>query len=480
MEIKILAMGVLLIMIGSTFMVSANINHNDDLENAANCSSIDVCSLGVDKKDTCTVGWELLTEGFGNDCNFATRGIDIYNDELYIGTDNFNQSKKIQFQDVMEFLRNGLKRRNFEGWEQLRYSLKSDGCEIWKYNDDTQELHQIVGNLPEADIESGFGNPMNSLASFIIEFKGKLYVGTDSNVLVGCDVWRYDGSTWELVVTGGFGDVCNDGAHSAKVYNDHLYVGTMNWNKSKTGFCQIWRSFDGENWTKVVDKGFRDLDTTKRTNNRYAWCMTVFNNELYVGTYNHPALLHHKGGQLWKTDDGVNWSKVELTGGDGFGESRNHGIRNMEVFENLLFVGVASMGPNGLEIWKYNGDIWIPEIGDDVPGVKFKPWHKRNDGFGDRSNDYPYSMTVTSDNKLWVGTVNAVKGAEIYRYNGLNWDQIVGDDEDSEAANGFGVSANVGVRSMIEYPIGSGNMFVGTATSFANPSVCQIWMRKGT
>lgn len=432
------------------------------------------------KESSLPVEWELLTEGFGNDCNFATRGACVYKNELYFGTDNFNNSKKISVGDVINYIKNGLKRRNFEGWAQWRYSLKSDGCEVWKYNDTTKEFSQLVGNLPEADIGAGFGNSMNSLASFVIEFKGDLYVGTDANVIMGCDVWRYDGNGWENVVSGGFGDLCNDGAHSAGVFQDHLYVGTMNWNKSKTGFCQVWRSPDGENWERVVDRGFRDFDTTERTNNRYAWCMAVYNDELYVGTYNHPALLDHKGGQLWKTHDGLNWEKMLLPNGDGFGESRNHGIRNMEEFNGLLYVGVASMGCNGLEIWNYDGDIWIPVIGDEVPGVRFKPWHIRNDGFGDRSNDYPYSMTVTSDNMLWVGTVNAAKGCELYRFDGLNWKQIVGDNEDSEATNGFGVSTNAGIRSLIEYPSGSGNLFVGTATSFATPSVCQIWVRKST
>ena len=426
----------------------------------------------------CAVEWELLSEGFGNINNFATRGICVYNNEVYIGTDSFNTSKPIKIQDIITFIQHALQKHTFESWAQYRYSLKSDGCEIWKYNDTSKELHQIVGNLPEANIGAGFGNTNNSLASFLIEFNGKLYVGTDSNVIMGCEVWRYDGVSWEQVVSGGFGDLSNDGAHSAYVFQDHLYIGTMNWDNTDNGFCQIWRSADGETWTKVVDKGFRDLDPTNKTHNRYAWCFAEYNNELYVGTYNHPALFADTGGQLWKTSDGVTWTKVLLPKGDGFGEAGNHGIRNMQTYNDMLYVGVASIGFNGLEMWRYDGEQWTPLISDEVPGVKLKPWDMHNDGFGDRSNDYPYAMVVTSDNLLWVGTLNAAKGCELYQFDGASWTQVVGDDAECEVINGFGESTNAGIRSLVEYPVGSGSLVAGTATSFTTPDVCQVWMRR--
>jgi hypothetical protein len=254
----------------------------------------------------------------------------------------------------------------------------------------------------------------------------------------------------------------------------------MNWDKSEKGFCQVWRSPDGETWEKVVDRGFRDFDTTEQTNNRYAWSMVVYNDELYIGTYNHPAFFGHQGGQLWKTNDGVNWVKVSLPNGDGFGEARNHGVRTLDILNEKLYVGVASMGFNALEIWMYDGDTWTPIIGDEVPGVRFKPWHKLNDGFGDRKNDYPYSMIVTSDDNLWVGTVNSGRGCEIHRYDGDTWEELVGNDDQSEAPNGFGASENVGVRSLMEFPPGSGTIFAVTATSFANPTSCQVWVRTET
>lgn len=462
MKLKILAVAITYIIFSSTLIASANI---------------------VTKHETDTISWDLITDGFGNKHNFATRGISIYKDELYFGTHNHNNSKKITIKEGIEYLKSCFKM--FHGnifnkfWTVLtnlgtfHYALKSDGCEIWKYNATTKELHQVVGNLPEADIKSGFGDPTNEVAGIIIEFKGKLYVGAKG-------VWRYDGRSWEQVAPNGFGDLSNDGPWCAKVFKDHIYIGTSNWDESPEGFCQVWRSSDGKNWTKVVDRGFRDFDTTERTNNRYAWSMEVYKDHLYVGTYNHPGLLGHKGCQLYSTSDGENWSKVILPGGDGFGEPLNLGIRNMAVYNGWLYIGTGSLGYlQGLEIWKYNGDIWIPVIGDDVPGIKSKPRHIRNDGFGTKNNCYAFSMIVSSDNKLWVGTANNIDGCELYRYDGTSWKQIVGDKQDSEVANGFGSLGNVGARSMIEYPSGSRNIVIGTwANEFCITSnTCQVWVR---
>ncbi len=419
------------------------------------------------------VSWELLTTGFGNKNNFATRGIGIYNNELYVGTQSFDKSKKDTLMSILAFF--GSEGDIFQ-FLPYWYGLKSAGCEIWKYNKTASELQQVVGNLPEAKIEAGFGNSINSAAAFFIEFKDKLYVGTMNDPLNGCEVWTYGGDSWEQVVTNGFGDSNNYAAWSAEIFNGYLYIGTANWNNGKFGFCQIWRSPDGKNWNKVVDRGFRDFDDTERTHNRYVWSMAVYKDYLYVGTYNHPALLGHKGCQLWRTFDGENWLDVKLPGGDGFGEATNYGIRNLEVYNDWLYVGTAG-SRHGFEIWKYNGITWIPVISDEVPGIKFRPWHIRNDGFGDKGNGYVFSMFVSSNNDLWIGTGNNV-GCELYRFDGILWKQIVGDDEISEAPNGFGISDNNGARSMLEYPQGSGNIVVGTSTSFARPNTCQVWMRE--
>jgi hypothetical protein len=392
---------------------------------------------------------------------------------LYIGTQSYDVAKKGKLMSFIDFFRNG--GTIFEILPFF-YSYKSNGCEVWKYNYSTSKLTQVVGDLPEAKIKAGFGSSINSAASFIIEFKGKLYVGTMGDPINGCEVWSYDGDNWIKNVEKGFGDSSNYAAWSVEIFNDYLYIGTANWKNDNSGFCQIWRSSDGNNWEKVVDRGFRDFDTTERTHNRYAWTMEVYKNYLYVGTYNNPTLYGHKGCQLWRTSNGQTWEKVNLPNGDGFGDPTNYGIRNIKEFDDWLYIGTAGEN-HGLEIWQYNGLLWIPVIGKDVPGIRHKPWDIRYAGFGDKYNTYAFSMIVTSQNELWVGTLNK-NGCEIYKFDGVNWEQIIGEKSSSEKPNGFGISSNVGARSMIEFPKDSDNIVVGTSTLFDNPSVCQVWIRE--
>jgi len=190
------------------------------------------------------------------------------------------------------------------------------------------------------------------------------------------------------------------------------------------------------------------------------------------------------GGQIWKYTKG-SWEKVILPGGDGFGISDNYGIRNIIEHDDELWISTATnaiLNSEACEIWKYNGTSWCQIIGGSC---------SIGDGFGDLYNKYAWSMFEASDNSIWVGTWNmqsfsggypgSSKGCEIWRYDGNDWEEIVGDNESSEIPNGFGSNLNMGARSMIEYPENSGIIWVGTLNldfkdlkTFAG---CEIWKR---
>ncbi|MCK4902755.1 MAG: hypothetical protein KAS76_05290, partial [Thermoplasmatales archaeon] len=173
-----------------------------------------------------------------------------------------------------------------------------------------------------------------------------------------------------------------------------------------------------------------------------------------------------------------------------FGNSKNYGVRTMTVYNNELYIGTAAnlLHNTGCEIWKYDGVDWTPIISDEVPGVKSTDIEYS--GFGNPLNKYAWSMTVTSDNKLWVGTANGkmvnlmepkTSGCEIWCFNGTAWKPIV-KDGDNELSSGFGDIINEGARSMIEYPEGSGNIVVGTFKLISTrPLIPQegfeLWMR---
>jgi hypothetical protein len=393
----------------------------------------------------------------------------------------------------------------------------SDGCELWKYNYTTKEWTELIGNTTgDSDLYSGFGDHRNCGVGDMVEFNGKLYVGTGHNK--GCEIWQYDGSSWEQVVGEndtasigrGFNDPFNSIAATMEVFENssgvtHLYVGTINFNWGPNGFCQIWRTADGENWYNVVDKGFRDNGAESDVKNAYLWSMEVFQDKLYAGTFNipYPDIMpfHHRGCQLWRTDTGnaCEWEKVTLPGGNygnGFGEDKNYGIRKLVKWGNNLYVGVAASAvqfvtKKALEIWKYNGTNWTCIVGNDTGAPEDEKWY---DGFGDYYNKYPWSMVVAKDT-LWIGTLNhrlkvnltkpfvhmLSKGCEVWCYNGTDLIASV-EDVNGEEDNGFGQWFNRGARSMIEYPVGSGNVVVGTMT-VNNPldkdveeEGCEIWM----
>jgi len=424
--------------------------------------------------------------GFGVSSNFATRGIEVYNGELYIGTENMDSSKLgsfnlkfwlkvyLYYYRLYELLGGSW---FFRGWCDLGllwHGMFSYGGEVWKYNYSLDEWSPIVSDAIGHSIPAGFGDHRTFAASIIKSFKGKLYVGTATSALFGCEVWRWDGINWQKVVENGLTDRFNTGAWSVAEFNDELYIGTMNWRNG----CQIWKSNNGDSWQKVSLPGGDGFGTKW---NIYAWAMEVYNNSLYVGTFN-PNL--EEGCQLWRYN-GFQWFKVDLPGEDGFGKKENYGIRKIVEYNHSLYVGVTANfrhNTEACEIWKYNGEDWEPIIGEEG---------NLGDGFGKLYNKYAWSMAVASDNTLWVGTLNvqplsdgspfATYGCEIWRYDGDQWEEIVGENG-SELKGGFGNKYNVGARSLIEYPRNSGIIWVGTfsfdISDFNIFKGCEIWSRR--
>jgi len=530
-------------------------------------------------------------KGFGLNTNIATRGMAIYRNELYIGTENLNKAKlkdilgNIAYQVVSAQVAENAQQAMSEGgkgclgqtgkliqggansqyvyqipgyyWDEdyegytyspdgvnqyilepetfclpglrglvvftklMRFALHvrsfcSDGGEIWKYNYTTDSWTHIIGSQSVTGIQAGFDYSFNCAISVLKEFKGYLYAGTWSTPLgslsnpdrKGCEIWRYNGTTWEQVVgrhayqyhgwqNGGFGNPDNVAAWSIEEFNGYLYVGTMNWNLSETGACEIWRSNNGIQWTKVVDHGFRSNmsandpdDIANGVVNTYAWIMKNFSGKLYVGTFNSRGSLGSNlqgaGAQLWKSSNGVSWIKEPLPNGtqndfkNGFGEWQNYGIRRMEIYDNALYLGIAThlaSSTEGCEIWRYNGSGgrrgWTCIVGEAAPVGEYCM-----DGFNNTANKYVWSMAVTADG-LYAGTAKN-GGCQVYKYKVTSgWHQLVGNSTHAQEPDGFGDPLNFGARSMIKYPSNTEIVFLGTFTHYVHvPDVgCEVWMR---
>jgi hypothetical protein len=412
----------------------------------------------------------------------------------------------------------------------------SEGCDIWKYNFTNDKWTEVIG--PNTIPSSGF-NDTNNAGGDIAVFNNFLYFAAGN--YNGVEIWRYNGSTWEQVVgpiaperDSGFDDPENEIVLAMKVFTNetnvtHLYAGTVNFNWSDTGFCQIWRTTNGVNWEKVVDKGFRDNVTIPGgfygVKNAYCWNMEIFQDKLYAGTFNIPVGYNNMGCQLWRSASGNNgdWEKVNLPDGnntgqymDGFGEPNpNYGIRRLVNWSNNLYVGIATSflklpdfggKKYSCELWKYNGGSdwsdWECIVGDDSTnsGNEWK------DGFGDYFNKYLWSLTECN-NSLWAGTISVqlldsielplriglerweiidflfdTTGCKVWRYNGTDLTPIVNDIEGSEIGSGFGDPNTFIARYSIEYPEGSGHIVFGTVQGdMMVPELerrgCSVWMR---
>ncbi len=488
MKLKILVIGFMLVLFANTVIAS-----NLMVKNQESTGSYD---------------WTQIHEdGFGNVENVGVRGIEIFDDNVVIGTASFSEDSglvigkpKLIKDFFYEYASNGSASDNF----------KSNGCEIWAYNGTS--LRPIIAE--NGTMDAGFGNKNNSEIGFLISFDNYLYAGT-RNYEEGCEIWRTSDLDleWECVSDSGFGNVKNSWAMEECIFKGDLYIGTYNIDEG----TEIYRTNDGVNWTQVVGKDSSIKSGFGNKNNFYTWSSAVYNDTLYIGTDYIGKGKY--GGELWRSNDGVNWTPI-ISDVEGalypldfhISPGYHGGLRNMVVYKDELYLGFVttdtpfSLGlknfkrlkisipaalPSlfnifrikrtiGLEIFKFN------ETTDDLKVVI--GGYKRgvfSGGFGDDCNEYPWSMLVHNDS-LYVGTSHVqsydivlervglfkwtacinppVGGGEIWRYNGTNCEQI---NED-----GFGDKYNTGIREMIVYndKLVAGLLNVKTG--------CELWESK--
>jgi dienelactone hydrolase len=528
----------------------------------------------IDNNTNCQLG-NGFNNRFNSNIRGATKFIENNKEYLLFGTGNIDSSmisyKSISSPQIKRmfkllsfgvlsienilFNNNNILREVIRTIDNNFKNITGKGCELWYYNG--LKWKQSVGSDRNARIESGFNNTNNIELSTLISYQPSenkipyLYAGT-WNPKEGCELWRtssINSGLWEPIVynkgigknSSGFGNPNNTAIYSAAVFDGWLYFGTMNWWNG----CEIWRT-NGTILEKVI--GYDDsisnlsngfgVDEKGFAQNIYAWEMKVYNDsrgdQLYVGTFNIA------GCELWRTKNAVNWDCI--VGKNGlldrglknkiFSNSfspHNYGIRRMEVFNNMLYIGTASTPPieieyfekymskilinrskkvdlfigKGCEIWRYNGSNLTKIIGGD--GEK-----STSSGFGDKSNAYIWSL-CEYDGYLFAGTMNPglyllnittkyshnskpnstytlqtmksestddSAGCEIwYTGNGDNWYQIVGDEiyknNSKWPRNGFGNEKNIGARSLIEY---NNSLYVGVMNGIDG---CEVWKFDG-
>lgn len=304
-----------------------------------------------------TLDWEAMVNstqtgvrspGFGDENNLLTYNMVTFGDYMYVS--NYNETT---------------------------------GTEIWRTNNGT-DWAQVN--------DDGFGTAGESYASLVV-FNNQLYAFNSVITDTDTKVYRTDnGTTWANVAT--IANMTSPG--STAVYNGALYVSLF----SGGGTSAVYKSTNGTAWTSSNSNGFGDAD------NAIIQSMTVFDNDLYAGTYNDVD-----GSEVWHFD-GATWDQDNS---DGFGGADNTSTGTLTIFGNYLYATVNNVA--GVEVWRTPGDQTWAKVGDA--------------GFGQATDAITTFGGIVFENNLYIGATSA----KVFRTSdGATWQQV---NED-----GFGFDDN--------------------------------------
>ena len=245
----------------------------------------------------------VVASGFNDPTNVGIVRASVYSDTLYVGTLSYItithgaemwRSTTGNAGDWTRVITNGFADNNNAGMpssetfgDYLYVGTANDatGGEVWR-------CHACDGSDWAQVNTDGFGTSNYRNISALAAFKGRLYAATMGRPgLTGASIWRCQtcaGGDWTKVVDNGLGNINTDGASGLQVYQDYLYFAASN---SLTGL-EVWRSSTGDSgsWEQVGFGGFGQSANITTLDS----ALTVFNDKLYVGTWNQNA-----GGQVW-------------------------------------------------------------------------------------------------------------------------------------------------------------------------------------
>ncbi|MFA5157921.1 MAG: cadherin repeat domain-containing protein [Patescibacteria group bacterium] len=274
----------------------------------------------------------------------------------------------------------------------------------------------------------GFGDANNSVVTRLTIFNDQIYATVSPLVTgfpityPGVRIYRSsDGNSWTKVNTDGFGSADNEDGVSI-VYNNALYTGTTNDN----GF-QLWKTTNGTDYTQIGTSGFGDTD------NDGVFGMEIFNNKLYLSVEDTVS-----GGAIYRLDSDTSWTQVNTS---GFGSNNNTNIFSLKAFGGNLYAGTAN-STNGAQVWRSaDGTSWT---------------QANTSGFnGDINNNFISTFFYLGD-YLYAGTYNTTTGTEVWRSsNGTTWAQVNTD--------GFGSAGTYWSGDVVA--VVNGTIYLGTANT---------------
>ncbi len=399
--------------------------------------------------------WERVSDfGFGNKENLGIVALTPFQNQLYVLTRNESTGFELW-------------RTSGTAWEQVSAAGFTDGT-----------FHEFMNN--------GYGE--------MIEFDGYLYVAVGSGYegaylykSVGLEIWRFDGTQWEPVIsnsrdedeagtiTGIDGCAAADGDITAVITDSGKAWESNQW---AGGVLRI---------TSGSGKG-RVFDIVSNT----ATALTIQQNE-ESNTDEYTVC-----GEIVPDEDHTDLVSGAIVSGDayaigigddenGFGEMWNKNFIDFEVFNGELFASIAHNYEDGTRIWKTADGLTWEAITDYSFGLfhGFDPDGSETgmcliDGVEDRngapvcsSSTYFAKTAVDGTETLYVGGTGSSgcngRGARVLKYENGEWnfivDYFVDDNDEGTNENGLGdagsfLSSNFQAWSWADY---DDKLFVGVA-----------------
>lgn len=329
--------------------------------------------------------------------------------------------------------------RAFAGFRNRLYASPAGRGRLWAFSTSVVlECRDSASHVWTPVNEPGFGDSSNVGVFDMGVFNDHLYAGV-GNPFTGLQVWKTDCRgeppyRWTKVLDQGAGrGKLNQAAMSMCEFQGALYIGTGirrgGYDREfKIGPAagELLRVFPDDSWELVMGEEIHNSRVDRQPVSAlgpgfdnpfsgYIWAMAVYEDNLYVGTYNNSVFLwwidprkvppethrhlrrigvekiveREAGFNLWRSPDGTHWFEVS---GDGFGNPYNYGVRTLHGCESGLYVGTANpFGPEvavrtaagwtyapnprgGLEIWQGTSSLQAPTsdsarvpAGDAVP-----------------------------------------------------------------------------------------------------------------
>jgi hypothetical protein len=283
---------------------------------------------------------QIVDHGFNDRFNMGYRVAKVYRDKIYFGSANYENGAQIlaisnqgSTVTLLEPDDKTLREEWYANSSHRGMAVYKDKLYIGKENDEGAELWVYDGTV----LKKVYKFDELSVGALCV-FGQYLYAGIwDWDV--GARLYRIQTDKDDNIIS--FDDMTppeivgtnNRGIMTMAVFQDRLFVGTINY---LDGFAlirfEVPDASPGEldSYTILSTDGFGDKI------NMYVWSMEVFDNTLYLGTFNV------FGPQLWYSFDGDSW---EVLISDGFGSRFDWGIRSMAVADGRLFLGTASSVP---------------------------------------------------------------------------------------------------------------------------------------